>query len=177
MLTAISMRHPELALYGSPDWASLVSESLPGASVSPLSGSHRPAMSTGRSKSHTPSRKHMVNTVALPQSTDAKAYVPRLAMESLRKRESPVKAAAAVQAKPALTLPALEPSKSATPEDEVDALPPTWPRAGAGAYANILSETVSSKHLADAHDTIAFHHFTINQQGRLLPKMAVAALV
>ncbi|KAL5614895.1 uncharacterized protein BROUX77_000732 [Berkeleyomyces rouxiae] len=192
VLTTISSRYPALALFSSPDWANRAVSgqpfsSLPVTDASPASVSGatlpnnvRTQPGSRRARLHTPLRKHLVNTVALSRKPDTRVYIPRRDLEALRKRSEPAaNSNAALSANQTPATPALESSKSVTPTDdeEVDALPATWPRPGHGLYAKLLSETVDAKHLLDPHDTIAFHHFTVDQRGKLLPKMAVAALV
>ncbi|KAL2886799.1 hypothetical protein HOO65_060629 [Ceratocystis lukuohia] len=201
VLATVSSRYPALALFGSPDWAcrivsdqsSSLSTPLPAATTTASTSNivasvlgaelpnnvRTPLLGSLRARLHMPLQKHLINTVALSRKpNNTRVYIPRRDLEALQKRESAANNRAALSAQQTPATPTLASSKSATPtDDEVDALPSTWPRPGHGMYANLLSETVDAKHLLDPHDTIAFHHFTIDQRGKLLPKMAVAALV
>jgi hypothetical protein len=58
-------------------------------------------------------------------------------------------------------------------EEEVDALPSTWPKAGEGLYATLLLETEDRKFLIDENDEEAFSHFMVDKMGRQIVEAAV----
>ncbi|CAF3449873.1 unnamed protein product [Fusarium graminearum] len=55
---------------------------------------------------------------------------------------------------------------SAPEEDNVNALPPTWARAGEGLYSKLLPETEDRSILVDDNDEESFSHFLVDGAGR-----------
>ncbi|GKT54578.1 PHD finger domain-containing protein [Colletotrichum tofieldiae] len=122
ILVSISKKHPELPIFGTPDWAQ-------------------------------PRRQQQQEALRPRQNNHARLKAPKQRSKTGGVRKI-LKTAPAEVADPA-----------ADDEDDDDALPESWPKAGHGLYAKLKPEREDPL-LFDDNDEEAFSHFMVNQEGK-----------
>ncbi|OHW93475.1 PHD-finger domain-containing protein [Colletotrichum incanum] len=121
ILVSISKKHPDLPIFGSPDWAQ--------------------------------PRRHQQEAQRPRQNNHARLKAPKQ-----RSKTGGVR-------KILKTAPAEVAALAADDEDDDDALPESWPKAGHGLYAKLKPEREDPL-LFDDNDEEAFSHFMVDKEGK-----------
>lgn len=140
VLVSISKKHPELPIFGSPNWAQpkvVRSTEPPPIITTTNTDIHQPQQEAQRPRQNNPARP--------------KASKQRSKTGGVRKI---LKTAPAEAADPA-----------ANEADDDDALPESWPKAGHGLYAKLKPEK-EDPFLFDDNDEEAFSHFMVDPRGK-----------
>lgn len=142
VLASVSKKHPELPLFGSPDWAEPKVVCLP------------PSPTPSQSKRTNAAQRHRESQSRRQQDhrPASKPSKQRSKTGGVRKILKTAPTGAADQAE-------------ADAEDSEDALPESWPKAGHGLYQRLKSER-DDPMLYDDNDEEAFSHFMVDKYGK-----------
>ncbi|QPG99520.1 hypothetical protein C2857_001978 [Epichloe festucae Fl1] len=149
IMVSVSKRHPDLPIFGSPDWEKTLHDSL-GLQTESVKSDPRPM---GRPRhGHT-----IVNPKARQRQKNAKRVLRRLILAqnegnapSIKKEERDGE----------------EEGEDEEGAVEEDSLPPSWPEAGKGLYSKLPPETEDRRFLADDDDDEPFSQFMVDRFGK-----------
>lgn len=149
IVVSVSKRHPDLPIFGSPDWEKTLHDS-PGLQTESVKSDAR---SMGR-----PRHGHTIaNPKARQRQKNAKRVLRRLILAqnegnapSIKKEEGDGE----------------EEGEDEEGGVEEDPLPPSWPEAGKGLYSELPPETEDRRFLADDDDDESFSQFMVDRFGK-----------
>ncbi|KAJ3473478.1 hypothetical protein NLG97_g10285 [Lecanicillium saksenae] len=141
LFVSVAKRHPELPIFDAPDWEEKVreQEAIKAAAY---------AAAQARARAH--QRPRHGHTLLNPRMRQKRKGVRKI-----------VKIAATTESAEKTIVVQEEES------EEEELLPPTWPKAGEGLYAQLAPEDEDTLYLADEGDDEAFSHFMVDGLGNL----------
>ncbi|KAJ6783947.1 hypothetical protein PWT90_02130 [Aphanocladium album] len=146
LFVSVAKRHPTLPIFDAPDWEAKVreQEAVKAAAY---------AAAQARARAH--QRPRHGHTLLNPRMRQKRKGVRKI-----------VKIAATTESAEK-TIVVQEEQDGSEEEEEEELLPPTWPKAGEGLYAELPPEDQDTLYLADDGDDEAFSHFMVDGLGNL----------
>ncbi|KAK2056173.1 hypothetical protein LY76DRAFT_627857 [Colletotrichum caudatum] len=164
LLVSVSQKHPDLPIFGSPDW---VQPKAPRQEPQrPRQGNHA-SLKAPKQRSKTGGVRKILKTAPPAPSAAAAAAAATVAGAPAADGEQQQRQQQQQQ-QPQPQEDDLDDDDGDADDD--DALPESWPKAGHGLYAKLKPEREDPL-LFDDNDEEAFSHFMVDEQGRQVVEM------